>query len=376
MLKYVLLASAAMLAATARSTASNCEVAAMAEKIEIKQTTTRVCSWMLNNRKQTVGGRRRDSDWTVGSWYTGVYAAYDLTRNPEFLTPLMALEKTTGWKVGHQSVFADDQCIAQTYLDLYMNVKKDPKMIAHTRNVLDGMMANPVDGDMTNHIEVCFTGEWSWCDSLYMGPPVWAKMAQATGEQKYLDFMDKKWWRTYDFLYDKEECLYYRDAKYFNRKEANGAKVFWGRGNGWVMGGLVRVIEAMPEDYPSRPRYIKLYKEMSERIAEIQQPDGLWHSSLLDPESYPQKETSGSAFYCYALAWGINHGILSKRKYLPVVDKAWKALNDCVTEEGKLTSVQPIGADPKSFKPESTEIYGVGAFLLTAREMYELAEKR
>ncbi|MBI9017283.1 MAG: glycoside hydrolase family 88 protein [Phycisphaerae bacterium] len=346
------------------------------EQAKIAQTVSKVCKWMLDNRTETAGGKRHDTNWTVGAWYSGVYAAYDLTKNPEFLKPLMAMETTTQWKVGRSPLFADDQCIAQTYLDLYMNVKKDPAMIANTQKVLDSMMAKPVDGDMTHHMQVCYKGEWSWCDSLYMGPAVWSKLAQATGEQKYLDFMDKKWWKTYDFLFDKDESLYYRDAAYFNKREANGAKVFWSRGNGWVMGGLARVIESMPQDYPSRPRYIELYKEMAARIVSIQQEDGLWHSSLLDPASYPQKETSGSGFYCYALAWGVNNGILDKEQYLPAVDKAWNALLSCVTEEGKLTSVQPIGADPRKFDPDSTEVYGVGAFLLTGHEMYKLAEIR
>jgi hypothetical protein len=37
-----------------------------------------------------------------------------------------------------------------------------------------------------------------------------------------------------------------------------------------------------------------------------------------------------------------------------------------------LTHVQPIGADPKNFNPDSTEPYGVGAFLLAGSEVYRM----
>ena len=53
--------------------------------------------------------------------------------------------------------------------------------------------------------------------------------------------------------------------------------------------------------------------------------------------------------------------------------KAWAALVGCVDADGKLTHVQPIGADPKKFAEDSTEVYGVGAFLLAGSEVYRMA---
>ena len=54
---------------------------------------------------------------------------------------------------------------------------------------------------------------------------------------------------------------------------------------------------------------------------------------------------------------------------------AWTALVGCVqSADGKLTHVQPVGADPKKFNAEATEVYGVGAFLLAGSELYKLAE--
>ncbi len=205
-----------------------------------------------------------------------------------------------------------------------------------------------------------------------MAPPVWAKLARITGEEKYLEYMNKQWWATTDYLFDERENLYYRDSNYFDRCEANGRKVFWSRGNGWSFAGLARVIEELPEDYPDRGRYEKLFKKMAAKLMKIQPEDGLWRPSLLDPESYPIRETSGSGFYCYGLAWGINHGLLSEREYLPAVRKCWKGLVEYVKPNGKLTHVQPTGENPKDFDRDHSDTFGVGAFLLAGSEVYKI----
>jgi rhamnogalacturonyl hydrolase YesR len=284
----------------------------------------------------------------------------------------MAMESTVNWKVGKRRFFGDDQAIGQVYLDLYRNVNNDPAIIADFKTVVDEQIAMPDPGLGPHTAELYEKGAWSWCDSVFMAPPGWARLSLVTGDQKYLDAMDKKFWRTYDFLYDKEEKLFYRDASYFDKLESNNKKVFWSRGNGWVMGGLARVLEVMPSDYPTRQEYESLFKEMASRIRELQQPDGLWRASLLDPESYPNGETSGTAFYTYALAWGINKGLLDAKTYVPCVSRAWAALNRSIDADGKLGWAQPIGQDPKQVKAEDTEVYAVGAYLLAGRELLTL----
>jgi rhamnogalacturonyl hydrolase YesR len=188
--------------------------------------------------------------------------------------------------------------------------------------------------------------------------------------------------QTYDLLFDKEELLFARDAKYLwkgessDMKETNGKKIFWGRGNGWVIGGLVKVISELPVDYPTRSFYIDIYKQMAKKLVVIQQPDGFWRTSLLDPNAYPGGEASGTGFFCYGLAWGINQGILDKETYLPVVKKAWIALCKAQRETGMIGWVQPVGADPqKNFSADSWEVYGTGAFLSAGSEVIKLNSK-
>ena len=190
-----------------------------------------------------------------------------------------------------------------------------------------------------------------------------------------MKFADKEFKATYEHLYDKEERLFFRDGNYLDKREANGKKVFWGRGNGWVMGGLAEILKTLPAgDKKYRPYYLQLFREMSDRVAELQCEDGFWRTSMLDIETYPDPETSSTGLFVYALAYGINQGYLPKDKFLPVVTKGWEALVASVDTEGKVCWVQPVGQAPKRIEKRMTQVYGTGGFLMAACEMYKLAE--
>ncbi len=314
------------------------------------------------------------TEWTQGAGDAGMMALADISGDPKYRDALLAMGEANGWKPGPRVYHADDLAIGQAYAGLYF-LYRDPKMIAPLRARLDAILSAPPEiQSLDFHQPYDQVSQlWSWCDSLFMAPPVWMQLFAATGDERYLDFAVKNWWRTTEYLYDPGEHLYFRDSTYFDRREANGKKIFWSRGNGWVMAGLVRVLQLLPANYPSRVRFQQLFQEMAAAILKDQQPDGLWHSSLLDPGSYPLKETSGSGFYAYALAWGVNQGLLDGAKFKPAIRKSWTALAGSVDAEGKLTHVQPIGADPKTFADDSTEVYGVGAFLLAGSELYRMA---
>ena len=329
----------------------------------------RVADWQLANPS-----KHKLTDWTQGAGYAGLMALAGISGDAKYRDAMLAMGATNEWKPGPRRYHADDQCVGQTYCELYY-LYRQPKLIAPLQAKYDDILEHPstVTNLQFNQPKGIAGENWSWCDALFMGPPTWVRLYAATGDEKYLDFAVKNWWRTTDYLYDKDEHLFFRDSTYFKRTEANGKKVFWGRGNGWVMGGLVRTLQYLPMNHPDRPRFEQLFKDMAAKILTCQQPDGLWRASLLDPDSYPLKETSGSGFYTYALAWGVNQGLLDRAQFEPVVRKAWAALVGCVDADGKLTHVQPIGADPKKFAEDSTEVYGVGAFLLAGSEVYRMA---
>lgn len=333
------------------------------QKKNIKAKMLRVAAWQLKNPKHEL------TDWTNGAFYAGVFAAFETTKSPEIMRALMEMGEKNNWQIGKRFDHADDIVISQTYIDLY-RLKKDKKMIQPTIEAIRKIQTEK-SAEVEKHGII-----WWWCDALFMAPPTFAKLGKTLGDKTYFEQNDKFFDETYDRLYNPEEKLFARDAGYLwndkgeGRKEANGKKVFWSRGNGWVAGGLVRLLKELPKDYPRRAFYENLYKEMMERIVGLQQADGLWRSSLLDPESYPGGEASGSGFYLYALAWGVNNKMLDKNKYLPAIKKGWTGLNGLVHDDGKVGWTQPIGADPRrNFNAESWEVYGAGAYLLAGSEI-------
>jgi unsaturated rhamnogalacturonyl hydrolase len=320
------------------------------------------------------------ADWTNGALYAGMAEWAGISGNDYYFEWLKGISEKNRWSYMVRKnplgrYHADDYCVGQTYIELYRKYK-DKNMIRPMRIYLDQILKDPAKGDLkfVNTDTYWSTQRWSWCDALFMGPTVWAKMANVTGRRKYLDFMYNEYKATTDYLYDKEEHLYFRDSNYFTRKEANGAKVFWGRGNGWVFAGLPIIIRELPAKYANKDFFISLFKEMAAKLLSVQSADGFWHASLLDPASYPSPEMSATAFFVYGLAWGVNNGYLDKQTYLPSIVKGWKSMVTSVWPDGKVGFIQPIGADPKSVTRDMTEVYGVGGFLMAGTEITRLID--
>ena len=328
----------------------------------IRATMERVYDWQITNPVEI--NQKNNNLWARAAFYTGIMAAYSTTHRQKYFQEAVRWAEGREWKLGERPRHADDHSPGQTYLELYL-LKKDPVMIAHTKSTLDAMLNDPRPG----------REDWWWCDALFMAPPVLARLSAATGDKKYIDYLNTMWWDTTDFLYDQEAKLYYRDKNYIGKLNPNGKKIFWARGNGWVMAGTVRVLQYLPKNNQSRKRYVSLLRAMAASVSRVQGEDGLWRPSLLDPQEIAISETSSSGFFCYAIAWGINQGYLDRQTYLPVVKKAWKGLIGAVRPDGKLGYVQPIGASPAKLTSEDNQEYGSGAFLLAGSEMYKLNTK-
>ena len=324
---------------------------------DIRRAATLVAAWQYGRVKD------HDSlDWTYAPLYLGFLGAADLLHEPRYADYVRGVGRRSGWGLGPRVRHADDQAVAQAWLALYARTP-DPAMLKPLRERYDVQMRTPDDPQRPL---------WWWCDALFMAPPTWAGLARATHDKAYLDYMDRQWWITSALLYDPAEHLYSRDASYLRKRERNGRKLFWSRGNGWVMAGLARVLQEMPADYPQRPRYLRQFREMAARLAQLQGADGLWRAGLLDAAAYPRPEVSGSGFIVYALAWGVRHHVLDDDAYRPAIARGWRGLVGEIYADGRLGDIQPIGAAPGDYPPGASYVYGVGAFLLAADEVEAL----
>ena len=350
---------------------------------ELDQTLNKVAQWQIDNHSYLEEGNLHDygiDAWTNSVFYLGLSKwASNSSEGDKYNKWLYTqIGEKNEWVIPanfkqypkYSLYHADELAIGQFYTDMYDKLHEEP-IISSLKERVDWIMNTAPDENMTAHNKQI----WSWCDALFMAPPVYAAMAKITSNDAYLSYMHMRYKQTFDSLYDQKERLFYRDSSYFNKKEANGEKVFWGRGNGWVVAGLCNILDLMPQSDSLRSFYITLYQDMIERLLELRDENGFWHASLLDPQSYPAPETSATAMITYAIGYGINNNLLDRDKYLPILLKSWNALLSIVDSNGRIGYVQPIGADPKNVTKDMTAVYGVGAFLLAGNEMYKLTNK-
>lgn len=366
------------------------------EQDKIVAIANQVANWQLSRydiRSNQMRPEERASALPQG-W---IYATFNIglltwgeTRNDQgYIQAVRNISAVNDWLLGPRFYHADDHAMGQVYLDLYQRYG-DQHMIENLQQTFDWVLAHPSDRNLefeAPEMEIMKTAgrefkdpwctqRWCWADAIFMAPPVWTELSKITGDKRYLEFMDKEFWITTDYLYSKDEHLYLRDSRYFTQRDANGQPIYWGRGNGWVLAGIARIIPHLPEDFAKRADYIKLFQDMSQHIRAAQSRDGSWPSSLLDKSAKPTPESSGTGLLVFGLAWGVNNGYLDRATYLPVIEKAWQSLVRSVDKNGKLGWVQQVAFAPGSATKTDTELYGTGAFLLAASEVYKLSEKK
>ena len=324
--------------------------------------------------------------WDEAAYHTGNMAAYRVTKKDAYKNYSEKWAEKNKWmgatspnksewkynygETNKHVLFGDWQICFQTYIDLYnLDKIKDPGKIARAKEVMEYQISTPQND------------YWWWADGLYMVMPVMTRLYNVTGNALYLDKLAAYFEYANSIMYDADEKIYYRDAKYIfpKHKTANGKKDFWARGNGWVFAALAKVLTDLPDTDKHRNEYVSKFEGMAETIKKLQHPEGYWTRSMMDAQHAPGPETSGTAFFTYGLLWGINNGFLDKTEYLPVVLKAWDYLTEtAVQPDGKVGYVQPIGerAIPGQIvNKNSTTNFGVGAFLLAATEMYEFVKR-
>ena len=329
--------------------------------------------WQANNSPQC------RAFWDNAAYFTGNMEAYRLTGKAQYYEYSEKWCRHNNWMGATSNdksrwryktygegndfvLFGDWQICFQTYIDMYNLVPADYK-VARAIEV------------MSHECSMEDNKFWWWADALYMVMPVMTKMYLLTGEVKYLDKLHENFLWSDSLMWDKEAQLYYRDGKYIWPKvttACDGGKSFWARGDGWVLAGLAKVLADMPRDYQHRPIFVQRFQQLAEGVARCQKPGGYWSRSMLCEDDAPGPETSGTAFFCYGLLWGVNHGYLDKAQYAPVIEKAWNYLSTkALQADGSIGYVQPIGEKPDPTKivdARSQAPFGTGAWLLAACE--------
>lgn len=304
--------------------------------------------------------------WTKGTYLQGVMALHRINSDPSLYKYAVDWATYFNWNArdGNRTTNADNQCCMQTYIDLYQIEPEDVRL-------------NNTIACMDNMVRSTSVSYWSWIDAMYMSMPVLVDLSIVKGDTKY----SEKAYELYNYtkttagFYNKSNNLWWRDASF------KGSNVYWSRGNGWVFAAHAKVLSLLPETDPHYEEYKTTFIEMAEALKDCQREDGFWNPDLLNQNNHGGKETSGTAFFTYGMAWGINAGILDSDVYLPCVLKGWNGMaKDALHTNGFLGWVQGTGKQPSDGQPLSYtkvpnfEDYGLGAFLLAGSEVYKLAQ--
>jgi rhamnogalacturonyl hydrolase YesR len=311
--------------------------------------------------------------WTRAVYYEGLMALYNIDKKKAYYDYAVEWGDKHDWNLrgGVTTRSGDNQACGQTYIDLYLLDKKEER-IKNIKASIDSMKA-------TDKID-----DWWWIDAFQMAMPVFAKLGHLYKDTSYFNRMYNmyaytKYKQGGNGLYNPADGLWWRDKDFVPPyKEPNGKNCYWSRGNGWVIAALVRVMDVLPKSDSHYNEYMDDYKKIMNAIVPLQRNDGSWNVSLVDSTDFGGKELTGTALFTYGMAWGINHGILDRKKFLPVAIKAWNALASCVHDNGFLGYVQGTGKEPKDSQPvgydhvPDFEDFGLGCFLLAASEVYNL----
>ncbi|MEV3860979.1 glycoside hydrolase family 88 protein [Streptomyces sp. NPDC050095] len=369
------LAGAAALTATAALTAPAAHAAprpaALPTRAEIVAVLRRVADHWIG--AHTDPG---DNLWANATFFSGLLALHRLTGDTRHLTYARTWAEKHDYALngGVTTRHADNQCAAQAYLDLYEAEPEQAKIAALEANLHRMTYTDQVDKN----------DDWWWDDALHMAMAPFARLGVLRADTAYTEKLHRLYTHTKyaeggPGLHDAASGLWYRDKRFLpgGIVAPSGKPVLWSRGNGWVAGGHVKSLKALPGSHPYVPEYRATLTRLVQAVAAVQRTDGFWNVNLADPTHLPGPETSGTSFFLYGTAYAIRTGLVDRAALEPVAARAWQGLvTKAVHADGVLGYVQKVGDRPESSQPityDSTADFGVGAFLLAGTELAALA---
>lgn len=183
-----------------------------------------------------------------------------------------------------------------------------------------------------NHTGLYF--EWSeqvWIDTMYMAGLLLIRIGEAEGNKAYLDLLFRQAVGHMDALLSAETGLFYHG--YNVNEKHHFSRVLWGRGNAWMALVLAEMLAASAFDDDQRQVLLACWTHFSEKLLDLQDGTGLWHTVLTDPAS--PLEASCTAGFAKAFLLGWRSGSLDER-YREAGFKAIGALRHYIGDAGDL----------------------------------------
>ncbi len=311
---------------------------------------------------------KMSNNWQDATFQQGNIALYNQVKNAAYYNYAEQWAMAHKFKLENGSsgpFFPDYQAVGQAYLDLYA-IDHNPAEISDLRNRIESEVTSVTSG----HVSY-----WSYVDALNMSMPNFARLGMLDKSAADLSTMQTLFHSTEQVagghgLYNPSTGLWWRDHNYVN------TSTYWSRGNGWALMDLAKVLGVLPANDSRRSTYVTVFQQMAAALQKTQRSDGFWNVDLGNAKDFPGPESSGTAFFTYGIAWGINNGLLNAAIYTPVVRAGWNALvTRALHSNGLMGYVQGPGSKPADHQPikaTDTASYAVGGFLLAGVQVAKL----
>jgi len=218
-------------------------------------------------------------------------------------------------------------------------------------------------------------GHWQgshqlWVDTLYMACPLLTGLGRLEGKSAWIDDAARQIVLYARRLQDEKTGLFYHMWDWQTGKRTTDP---WARGNGWVIMSIADTLEGMDRRHRDYQKLKEIATKMLAGLAATQNSDGLWHTILNDPSSYP--EASATMMFTYGTLKLVRLGALAAT-HVPMVRRAWAAVNERYVRDGVVTGTSagtdPEGTEHYRTRPVGTYTWGTGAYLMAGSEIDRL----
>lgn len=203
-----------------------------------------------------------------------------------------------------------------------------------------------------------------WDDTLYMTVLFVTRMGVLLKDDRYIQESIKQFMIHLKYLTDVKTGLLFHGWTFCGRHHF--ANALWARGNSWYTAGVVDYLDMVDIPQGVKDYLISSLEQQVRKLAELQTPEGMWHTLLDHPDSYV--EASATAAFGYGILKAVRKGYIGE-KYRETGMKALKAVISYIGEDGVLGQVSygtGVGESLEDYKviPLTSELYGQSMALL------------
>jgi len=308
---------------------------------------------------------------------------YHESKYIDYIKAYVDAHMAKGYRVDQSDTLAP--ALASYYLTKKLGDKKYEEPTNKAINYI--LNAPKVIENMPNHLGHSLEGKFYpksiWVDSIMMYGVFTSLYAKEQNNQELMDFAKTQPRFFAEYLQDKDEKLFYhcywtKVGHTYPRK-----KIFWGRGNGWVIAGLPMLIDNL-ENGEEREMAINILQETSEALLPYQREDG-FYETVFNFKGKTYKESSATALIAAGWLHSVRMGYVNDTFLEPAMKALKTVVNVLEYKDGLLSmplisaptiAIQGIPYFGYKYTPRGNDwSYGLAALFFAGVQYHKILEE-